>query len=722
MSPEAAPRPLRAWLAVGVALAILLAVAIGVWLWVGRTPRRPNLLLVTIDTLRADHVGAYGYAQATTPVLDGLARRGARFDAVQAAAPLTGPSHATILTGQYPPVHGLRDNARFTIDEKATTLAERLKRAGWRTAAFVAAYPVAAAFGFGRGFDTFSEGLSEAKPGYVAERRGDAVADAAIAWLRSPASAGGPFFAWVHFYDPHAPYEPPESYRGRFASAYDGEVAFADAQLGRVLDELRASGREADTVVLALSDHGEGLGDHGEATHGLLLYESTLRVPFVAAGPGVRPDVVVRQRVGTVDVVPTALALLGLPAAANLPGHSLGPLMAGRALDRQALYAESLYGRLNCRWAALRAFTDGDSKLVTGGSPELFDLASDPREERNRAAADAGRAAQLRQGLDHALALMAPGGDRLRKAAVSAEEVERLRSLGYLAGGGGGEGALDDPGLPDPRPRVQLLERLEGIEWAAGKALRPALAEALRIAGQEDGNPYAHLVVAGLASRGGELALAEEALTRSLALDPDRTLVRTQLGALLRRRGKPADSERELRRAVAEAPADDWTTQVGLAETLIEERKLDEAEAILSRVLAGSPNHEPALAARGRLRVLQGRGDEALAALERAASGGKTDAVLELADAELALGRTQSAREAAGRVLERSNAHPWALGIVGHALVLEGQKEEGLRLLERALQAGPRRARVWQRLAAGFEAAGREDLATRCRTSAAGGR
>jgi arylsulfatase A-like enzyme/Tfp pilus assembly protein PilF len=721
-APPAAPPRRRRWLAAGVALVAVLAVAAGVWLWVGRTVRRPNLLLVTIDTLRADHVGAYGYAPAPTPVLDGLARRGVRFDAVQTAAPLTGPSHATILTGQYPPVHGLRNNARFTIDAKATTLAERLKRAGWRTAAFVAAYPVAAAFGFGRGFDTFSEGLTEAKPGYVAERRGDAVADAAIAWLQSLRGTAAPFFAWVHFYDPHLPYDPPQPYRGRFASAYDGEIAFADAQLGRVLDELRASGREADTVVLVLADHGEGLGDHGEAAHGLLLYESTLRVPFVAAGPGVRPGLVVRQRVGTIDLVPTALALLGLPAAGDLPGRSLKPLLAGKTLQGETLYAESLYGHLACRWATLRAFTDGDSKLVTGGSPELFDLASDPREERNRAAADPARAAQLHQALDAALAEMAPGGDRIRTATVTTEQLERLRSLGYVAGGGGAEGALDDPSLPDPRPRVHLLERLEAIEYAAGASLRPALAEALRIAEQEDGNPYAHLVVAGLASRGGELALAEEALTRSLALDPGRTLVRAQLGALLRRRGKLADSERELRLAVAEGPADDWTVQVGLAETLIEERRLDEAEAILSRVLAASPNHEAALAARGRLRVLQGRGDEALAALERAASGGRIDAVLELADAELSLGRTESAREAAGRVLERSNAHPWALGIAGHALVLEGQKEEGLRLLERALEAGPRRARVWQRLAAGFEAAGRGDLATRCRASAARGR
>jgi predicted Zn-dependent protease len=310
----------------------------------------------------------------------------------------------------------------------------------------------------------------------------------------------------------------------------------------------------------------------------------------------------------------------------------------------------------------------------------------------------------------------------MRPAAVTPQQVEQLRSLGYVGGGGGGGGPLDDPGLPDPRPRVRLLDRLEAIEYASGPALRPALAEALRIAQQEDGNPLAHLVVAGLAARGGELALAEEALTRSLALDPDRTLVRTQLGAVLRRRGKLADSERELRRAVAESTADDWTVRISLAETLMAAGKLDEAESILSAVLAGAPEHTLALAARGRLRVLQGRGDEALATLEHAARSGDTDTLLELADADLGLGRTAEAREAAARVLERSNRHPWALGIVGHALVLEGRRAEGVQMLERAMASGPRRPRVWQRLAAGFEAAGRDDLAARCRASASGGR
>ena len=718
--PREARRRPRAALVAAVAV-LLVVVAFGVSPWTRRAPR-PNLLLVTIDTLRADHVGAYGYAQPTTPTLDGLARRGARFDRVQAAAPLTGPSHATILTGHYPPAHGLRDNGRLTIDPKVETLAERLKGAGWRTAAFVAAYPVAGSFGFARGFDRFDEGLAVAEPGRVAERPGSAVAEAAIGWLRAQKDAPEPFFAWVHFYDPHLPYAPPEPYGGRFASRYDGEVAFADAQFGRVLDALREIGREEQTIVVVLSDHGEGLGEHGETSHGLLLYESTLRVPLLIAGPGVAAGRVVHERVGTVDVAPTVLGLLGVPGAQGLPGRSLRAALAGEPLRREALYAESLYGRLNCRWAAQRALTDGDRKLVTGGAQELFDLASDPGELRNRAAHDGLEADRLRRGLERAVEAMAPGGDRVRRAAVTPQQAEELRSLGYVAGGGGGGGALDDPSLPDPRPRVQRLERLEAIEYAAGPALRPALGEALRLAEAEDGNPFAHLVLAGLAARAGELPLAEEALGRSLALDPERTLVRTQLGTLLRRRGKLAESERELRRAVEEGPAEDWTARVGLAETLLAEGKLGDAEKLLSTVLAAAPEHTLALAAAGRLRVLQGRGDEALATLEHAALGGDADAVLELADAELALGRVGPAQAAAERVLARSKGHPWALAIAGHAVVLAGERERGLRLLERALAAGPRRARVWQRLGAAFEAAGRRDLAARCRAATADGR
>src|SRR5262245_37556413 len=237
----ATPRaPRRGSVHVIAAVVIAAGVAAGgALLWRTLRPHPPNLLLVTIDTLRADHVGSYGAANAATPILDGLAQRGVRFESAHAAVPLTGPAHATILTGLYPPVHGVRENVNFLLDPRKQTLASRLKAAGYETAAFIGAYPVVSGFGFGRGFDHFDEELHP-NPGIGqgAERPGNEVADAAIAWLTR--ARKGPFFAWVHFYDPHTPYAPPPPYGERFAERpYDGEIAFADAQLGRVLASLR---------------------------------------------------------------------------------------------------------------------------------------------------------------------------------------------------------------------------------------------------------------------------------------------------------------------------------------------------------------------------------------------------------------------------------------------------------------------------------------------------
>src|SRR5438132_13069815 len=237
------------------AISLSLVVAIW-WIFDSRAPRHPNLLLITIDTLRADHVGAYGAATAETPALDALAARGTRFARAETAVPLTGPSHATILTGQYPPAHGVRGNVVFTLGSRYPTVAARLKRSGYRTAAFVGAYPVAAAFGFAQGFDSFDEEFHESSPlDQGAERRANEVADAALKWFAG--TDDRPFFGWLHFYDPHAPYDPPAPYRDQYAAhPYDGEIAFTDAQIGRVLDGLRAGGRDRDTVIIVLADHG----------------------------------------------------------------------------------------------------------------------------------------------------------------------------------------------------------------------------------------------------------------------------------------------------------------------------------------------------------------------------------------------------------------------------------------------------------------------------------
>ncbi|PYQ23731.1 MAG: hypothetical protein DMF79_03185 [Acidobacteria bacterium] len=706
-------RTRRPWLLVAAPL-VLAAIGAGVWL-IRRPP--PNVLLVTIDTLRADHVGAYGYSAAATPVLDELAHRGVRFASVSSAAPLTGPSHATILTGHYPPRHGVRENVGFLLEPGQTTLATRLRRRGYHTGAFVGAYPVAAGFGFGQGFDHFSEGLHP-NPGIGqgAERPANEVADAAVDWLRA---AAAPFFAWVHFYDPHAPYAPPPPFRERFADRpYDGEIAFTDEQLGRVVGALREAGHAEDTLVLVLADHGEGLGEHEEAGHGILIYESTLRVPLIVSGPGVPRGLVVNDAVGTVDVVPTLLALLGLEAPADLPGRSLRPALSGRPLPAAPLYSEALFGRLNCRWSKLRGWREGDWKLVDGAAPELFHLASDPAEAIDRAAGEPERLQRMRASLGAAVRAMAPGGDRARPRAVSPEQLERLRSLGYTAGGGGG-GDLDEPGLPDARRLVSVYERLEVLQSATGPAVEPAIREIAGLLSRDPGSPFAHFVMAAVAYRAGRLGLAEQAFLRTLALDPDRPVIRQYYGTLLRDMGRLEESERQLRLAVAQAEDTDFATRINLAETLIAAGKAEEAEKVLGRVLEREPSHAKAKGALGRALLARGRASEATPYLEAAAQGPDPGPLLELAGVYLRLGETARALEVSRRVLAQSPGHPWALSLTGHALVLEGRKDEGLGLLNRALAIGPRRAEVWKALGEAFAAAGEARSAERCRREGA---
>ena len=354
-------------------LVVAATAVLGAWWRKARRTRGPNLLLVTIDTLRDDHVGAYGAAGARTPTLDALAARGVRFEHAETPVPMTGPSHATILTGLYPPVHGVRDNIVFSLDARHRTLATLLAAQGYRTAAFVGAYPVAAAFGFRQGFESFSENFEESPiPGAGAQRPANAVIDDALGWLGRPAER--PFFVWIHLYDPHAPYDPPEPYRTDFAGRlYDGEIAFADAQLGRVFEWLRASGHDQDTFVAVLSDHGESLGEHGEVTHAVLLYEATLHVPLLVAGPGIPAGVTVPGRVTTVDLAPTLLHMLGLAPPPEMTGRDLRPTFRAQRVGPEPLYAESLFGRLNCRWSSLRAWTDDDWKLIEGSrDPQVY--------------------------------------------------------------------------------------------------------------------------------------------------------------------------------------------------------------------------------------------------------------------------------------------------------------------------------------------------------------
>ena len=389
-----------------------------------------SVLLVSIDTLRADALGAYGNARARTPWIDRLAREGVRFDAAHAHNVVTLPSHVNMLTGQLPFEHGVRDNNGFRVPKDTNTLAGLLKPRGFRSAGFVSAFVLDERFGLASGFDRWDSRVAggEWSRGFVIpERPGPATVAEAVRWL---ASGSGPSFAFVHLYEPHAPYQPPAAFAAGEEHPYYGEVAAADKALEPLLRPLLEQGRNGRTLVILTSDHGESLGEHGESTHGVFAYEATLRVPLVVYAPALFRPRVVAEPVRHVDLVPTVLDTLGLDVPAELPGRSLLPLLAGRAAgDAPPGYFEAISTSINRRWAPLYGLRVGALKYVDLPLPELYDLGVDPGEVLNLAAA---RPQDLER-MDARLKLLRVRDRGVTPTQESPETLERLRALGYVA-------------------------------------------------------------------------------------------------------------------------------------------------------------------------------------------------------------------------------------------------------------------------------------------------
>jgi arylsulfatase A-like enzyme/Tfp pilus assembly protein PilF len=619
-----------------------------------RRPGAPrNVLLVTIDTLRADHVGAYGYAAAQTPRLDALAASGMRFERATTVAPLTLPVHSSLLTGTFPAWHGVRDNGGFYLGDEQTTLAEVLKGRGYRTGGFVASFVLDRRWGTSQGFDRFFDefDLDRFKDSLgmdAIQRPGNEVVDQALAWLGA-AKDDRPFFAWVHLYDPHAPYEAPEPYRSRFpatqAGAYDAEIAFADAQLGRLFDALSADGRLADTLVVVAGDHGEMLGERAEQTHGFFIYEPVTHVPLVMAGPGV-PARVVPDQVRVVDVMPTVLARLGVPAPSAVQGRDLAPLARG---ERMALFAhsESWYPRYHYGWSELRSVQDGRYKLIHAPRPELFDLSDDPREARDLAREQPARVATLTRALEEMESAVAGTAAAAGPRAMDAETEERLAALGYV-GGGASARTLEDRPRRDPKDTIGLYNLLkqastqsalgnvdEGIaavrralaedgQIVEGhvllgnllkKAKRPdeAIAAYRRALAEDDTNQGALFALAFAYKEAGRLAEARAGFERARALDPRNGRVLWQLADLLMRDGRAGEAEAVIDDALSRQ-VDEHRFLLKRGEAQIEARRFADAEASLRAALQKKPGLEGARFNLGLALEEQGRKDEAIAA------------------------------------------------------------------------------------------------------------
>ena len=442
--------------------------------WVHSLPRdlspdQLNLLIVTLDTTRADRIGTYGYRADTTPHLDRLASEGVVFENAMAVVPLTLPAHCTIFTGQPPPAHGVRDNGGFFLDDKALTLAEVLEAQGYATGAFVAAYVLDSKWGLDQGFgeyyDEFKLGENRVRSLGDIARPANEVIDQALPWLEEQANSK--FFAWIHFYDPHSPYDPPEPFKTRFARRpYAGEVAFADSQLGRVLEWLNTKGLANRTVVIVMGDHGESLGEHGEATHAFFIYEGALRIPLVIKTPytemaGRRIRRLARQK----DIFPTVLDLLGIQVPDGLNGSSFGTslagLMAGAGEEdgNREGYAESFYPRYHFGWSELRALRVGSLKYIEAPRPELYDLSQDPLELDNLAAARLSLLTEMGDRLaDIEESMERPDADSAVHQEIDADTRARLASLGYIGTFAEPKNDLED--LADPKERIHLFNKL----------------------------------------------------------------------------------------------------------------------------------------------------------------------------------------------------------------------------------------------------------------------
>lgn len=547
-----------------LSLAPLLAAALVVAC--GSEPTAPeaapprSLLLVTIDTLRADRVGCYGYELARTPVLDDLARRGVRCANTSAVAPLTFPAHTSLMTGMLPPAHGARDNGSHRAVPELQTLAETLSAAGLRTAGFAAAFVLDSIYGLDQGFEVYGDvpQRTAVPTAEFEERTAEEVNAEATAWLDGLA-ADEPFFLWVHYFEPHLPYPAPETLPEALRERpYDAEVAAADRALGELLGHLDAIGRRDETLVVVTSDHGESLGEHGEASHSFFVYEGVLHVPLLFAHASLPAGAVLDARTSTVDVFPTALELLGLPGAhATPPGASLAAALRGAELEERPVYFESLYPLLNYGWAPLQGVRSGDLKFIRAPRPELFDIAADPGELANLYAERPDDARRLAAELE---AVLEANQDAERAAAakrkMSADERQILASLGYTgtAAARDVEVTLRDPkdGLARMKQELRIRELMD-----AGRS--------------ED---------------------ARNAIAELLADDPENPLFNTHMGLLFMRTSQHAEAIPFFERAVASG-FDNATTISNLAICFQFTNDYAKAQELLLLALEENPKHLP---------------------------------------------------------------------------------------------------------------------------------
>jgi len=522
-------------------------------LWAKSGVEKPNIILMTLDTTRADHLGCYGYPKIKTPNLDALARGGVLFEQCASASPLTLPSHCSVMTGMYPTYHGVRVNGNTALSEEQTTIAEVLSARGYQCGAFIGAFVLDGRWGLKQGFQYYDDQFDLRKYKHLdlgaIQRPGNQVMDAALAWLEGEKQNS--FFAWIHLYDPHAPYEPPEPYRSEYGQRglvglYDGEIAFMDEQIGRCVSWLEKNGLDKNTVLILVGDHGEGLGSHGEETHGYYIYEYVVHVPLIVVTPF---EMLRGQRVSsqakTVDVFPTVLDLATVKAPVKPQGHSLLPMMfrPEKKVEGYA-YGESMAPNIQFGWSPLRTLRTPHYQYIDVPRAELYDLTQDADEHMNLLQQYPDLARKMKDELDRLMAETSRGAPAPQAANLDKETVERLAALGYIGApvstkksSGGGSRAL-----ADPKDKLQIFASVQQAGELITRDQYARAAENLEAALRED--PAIPQALLQLATCYTELGRNEEAkvkLDSVLKDDPENVQALISLANILLREGKKED-------------------------------------------------------------------------------------------------------------------------------------------------------------------------------------
>jgi arylsulfatase A-like enzyme/Flp pilus assembly protein TadD len=628
---------------------------------VSQTPARPalNVVLITIDTLRADHLGCYGYKQIKTPNIDGLAAEGARFDRAFAVVPVTLPSHTSMLTGTYPMLSGMHDFSGNKLSPLQPTLASVLKHAGYQTGAVIGAAVLDSRFGLNQGFDFYYDHfdfsrLDEANLDEM-ERPGNLVADAALDWLAK--NSQKKFFLWMHLYDPHFPYHPPEPYSRDYAKRpYDGEIAFADEQVGRLLRLLKEKGIYKNTVIVLCGDHGEGLGEHGEKTHGFFIYNSTMHVPLIVRLPENDAARVVDDPVSLVDLMPTVLGAVGMETPSQVQGHSLLPQLRGEgdpdhASRDRVLYQETYLPRIHFNWSELRGSENTKYHFIDAPRPELYDLAKDPGEVHNLLAEKKAVADEMRAKLAVMIRDDSAGKEMAEKTGLDPALMERLKALGYAGFSGGGDPNKDPTissrDLPDPKDRIVAYELIsDAIADSQHGRYRESLEKLKSVIKTEPNSVPAHYLQGLDYYRLQMFAEAVDELQKTVQLSPDYALAFFNLGMAQAHAGQIDAAIATLQRTL-QLDGTNFEAAYNLGVAFIQKRQLEPAVVAFRQSVTTNPDFARGHRALGDTLLYQGKLDDAITELRRAVELAPQESVMHeaLAKALTAKGLTAEAVE-----------------------------------------------------------------------------